>query len=145
MQPASGFGDQPRRNWRSVYGDIDSPMFMFSGSADILVSGSWVRRGFNALSARSEAYYWEKSGSVHIPVPNRETVEVGIPWFRWKLLGDQDACEAFYDVRSDFSWSVKEEQNTVQCGEGGSRIGGGGNDGLGGDSRGWGWWSNLGR
>ena len=65
MQPASGFGTQPSRRWQSVYGDIKSPIFMFSGNSstgfanstllgigvgDGLVAISWVNQGYDALS-----------------------------------------------------------------------------------------------
>ncbi|HET9958869.1 MAG TPA: hypothetical protein VFQ61_30465, partial [Polyangiaceae bacterium] len=87
MQPASGFGAQPRgTTWRALYGSIRSPMFMFSGlGSDGLVSQSWVQSAYNATNAQEEAYFWAKSGSRHIPVPNSETQQVAVPWFRWKL------------------------------------------------------------
>ena len=45
MEPASGFGTQPTGGtWQSIYGKIKSPMFMFSGTADMLVSEAWVGR-----------------------------------------------------------------------------------------------------
>jgi len=117
MQPASGFGAQPRsRSWQSVYRNIKSPMFMFSGTADILVSESWVQRAFNALSPTVEAYNWSRQGSTHIPVPNNETAEIGVPWFRWKLLGDESACRRFYTLRSGSAWDVEDEQNARTCG-----------------------------
>jgi hypothetical protein len=133
MQPASGFGETPWGGWRPRYASIESPMFMFSGSADILVSRSWVQDGFDALSDNVEAYFWEKRGSAHIPVPDLDAAEVGIPWFRWKLLGDQDACEDFYALRGSRSWTIEDEQNTVSCGADPS---GDGSDGNGGG----GWW-----
>ena len=47
-----------------------------------LVSEGWVSRGFNALSDSVEAYNWSARGSTHIPTPQDETAEVGVPWFR---------------------------------------------------------------
>jgi hypothetical protein len=115
MQPASGFGVQPRGGWQAVYDNIDSPMFMFSGTLDILVSESWVQEAFEALDDSVEAYNWSAWGSTHIPLPKVETAEVGIPWFRWKLLGDTDACREFYHLRSSLLWSVSDEQNAQPC------------------------------
>jgi hypothetical protein len=116
MQPASGFGTQPRGvSWQTLYGRIKSPMFMFSGTADILVSASWVRRGFNALNDSTEAYNWSARGATHIPTPNSETIEVAIPWFRWKLLGDNRACQAFKSLRGGFRWSQSQVQNEAPC------------------------------
>ena len=116
MQPASGFGTQPSGgSWQSVYAKIKSPMFMFSGTADILVSASWVARGFDALNDGIEAYNWSAQGATHIPVPNRETMEVSVPWFRWKLLGDQKACAAFKALKSGGRWRQVKAQNEKAC------------------------------
>jgi hypothetical protein len=41
-------------------------------------------------------------------------MEVGVPWFRWKLLGDQAACMAFKGlIGSD--WTSVQEQNPTDC------------------------------
>lgn len=138
MQPASGFGTNPWGGWRPRYASIESPMFMFSGSADILVSSSWVQDGFDALNDGVEAYFWEKRGSTHIPVPDLDAAEVGIPWFRWKLLGDKDACEDFYALRNSLSWTVQDEQNIVGCAA--SPSGDGGNGASTDDGGGWWIW-----
>jgi hypothetical protein len=116
MQPASGYGAQPRGgSWQQVYSRIRSPMFMFSGTRDFLVSASWVRRGFEALDDDTEAYNWSARGSTHIPTPNAETIEVAIPWFRWKLLGDSRACERFKSLRNGITWSQRQVQNEADC------------------------------
>ncbi|MET0344100.1 MAG: hypothetical protein ABW252_24005 [Polyangiales bacterium] len=116
MEPASGFGTQPRGgSWQSVYAKIKSPMFMFSGTADILVSQGWVRQGFAALADSVEAYHWSASGATHIPVPNGETQQVSVPWFRWKLLGDQDACKAFFALETGTRWNKVQSQNEAKC------------------------------
>ena len=115
MQPASGFGSQPRGGWQNVYSKIKSPMFMFSGTADILVSQSWVRQGFAALNDSVEAYHWSASGSTHIPTPNAETAEVAVPWFRWKLLGDKAACQRFKQLEAGARWSQVQAQNAKTC------------------------------
>jgi len=45
MEPASGFGAQPTGGtWQEVYAKIKSPMFMFSGTMDVLVSESWCSK-----------------------------------------------------------------------------------------------------
>jgi hypothetical protein len=116
MEPASGFGSQPAgTTWEAVYAKIKSPMFMFSGTADILVSAAWVRRAFTALDDSVEAYNWAAVGAVHVPTPQSETIEVGIPWFRWKLLGDKKACEAFKALPMGGNWRVTGEQNATDC------------------------------
>jgi hypothetical protein len=118
MQPASGFGAQPRgTTWRALYGGLKSPMFMFSGlRTDGLVSQSWVRSAYDATSATEEAYFWARSGSSHIPVPNTETQQVAIPWFRWKLLGDIAACRAFKALPTkDGAWRPVASKNEKAC------------------------------
>lgn len=116
MQPASGYGDQPDQgSWQEIYAQIRSPMFIFSGTSDTVVSRSWVERGFDALDDSVEAYHWVKEGGQHIPVPNGEERQISIPWFRWKLLGDQDACRAFKDIRNEQTWSEAAVQNEASC------------------------------
>jgi hypothetical protein len=116
MEPASGFGAQPSGgSWQQVYAKITSPMFMFSGTSDGLVSESWVMQGFDALSDTIEAYNWSAVGATHIPVPNSETMEVGVAWFRWKLLGDQAACQAFKGLDGAGNWNSVAEQNAAPC------------------------------
>ncbi len=118
MEPASGFGAQPATGtWQQVYAKIKSPMFMFSAvGTDGLVSQSWVQQAFDALSKSTEAYFWAKSGATHIPVPNGEEQEISIPWFRWKLLGDQKACEAFKAIpKANTAWQEVKKQNEAPC------------------------------
>jgi len=117
MEPASGFGAQPPTGtWQQVYSRIRSPMFMFSGQgSDGLVSQVWVQDGFNALDDSIEAYHWSKAGATHIPVPNGEEMQISIPWFRWKLLGDQTACRAFKEIRNEPAWLEAAVQNEQPC------------------------------
>ncbi len=118
MQPASGFGTQPRgTTWRALYKGLKAPMFMFSGlRTDGLVSQSWVRSAYDATSPTEEAYFWARSGSSHIPVPNNETQQVAVPWFRWKLLGDQAACRAFKALpTTDNAWRPVASKNERAC------------------------------
>jgi hypothetical protein len=118
MQPASGFGAQPTSgSWQSLYATINSPFFMFSGlGTDGLVSQGWVQSAFDALDDSVEAYFWAKSGGTHIPVPNGEEMQISIAWFRWKLLGDQEACRAFKGIpMMDSTWVVVDEKNQGEC------------------------------
>ena len=122
MQPASGFGTQPSDlgSWQSVYAKIKSPMFMFSGTADILVSQAWVVSAFNALADTVEAYHWSGAGSTHIPTPQNEAADLAVPWFRWKLLGDNAACKRFFELKtrpgkSGMRWTEVKSQNPQMC------------------------------
>jgi predicted alpha/beta-hydrolase family hydrolase len=116
MEPASGFGDRPAGgSWQSVYAKIKSPMFMFSGTSDTLVSAAWVAQGFAALDDGIEAYNWSARGATHIPTPQTETMEVSIPWFRWKLLGDKAACMAFQALKGAGRWTETKSQNAKGC------------------------------
>ena len=122
MEPASGFGTQPAGgSWQSIYAKIKSPMFMFSGdsaggTSDGLVSIAWVQQGFDALSKTIEAYHWTGVGATHIPTPVLQEQEVSIPWFRWKLLGDNAACQFFKKMPDDKTkWKVQKEQNAAPC------------------------------
>jgi hypothetical protein len=116
MEPASGFGTQPAGgSWQSVYKKIKSPMFMFSGTADMLVSEGWVQQGFEALDPSIEAYWWSANGATHIPVPNDPEMQVSIPWFRWKLLGDKAACAFFKKMPDGDGWDERKKQNDKPC------------------------------
>jgi predicted alpha/beta-hydrolase family hydrolase len=116
MQPASGFGEQPSGgSWQQVYAKIKSPMFMFSGTADVLVSESWVQQAFTALSDSIEAYWWSGVGATHIPTPQEHQQLVQISWFRWKLLGDGKACEFFKKLPDGDKWDKRKTQNEKAC------------------------------
>jgi dienelactone hydrolase len=116
MQPASGFGEQPPGgSWQSMYAKIKSPMFMFSGTADVLVSESWVSQAFSALDDSIEAYWWSANGATHIPTPQEPTMQVGVSWFRWKLLGDKAACAAFKKLPDGDGWDERKSQHPVDC------------------------------
>lgn len=116
IEPASGYGAQPVGGWQTWYARIRSPMFMFSGlGTDGLVSQSWVQLGFNALSDGTEAYFWAASGATHVPPPNGLTNQVAIPWFRWKLLGDPNACRAFQALATTSPWRTIDVQNAQAC------------------------------
>lgn len=114
MEPAHGYGDAPA-NYASLYAQIRSPIFMFNGSSDSLVSSSWVSQGFNALDDGIEAYWYEAVGAAHIPIPTRWTEESTVAWFRWKLLGDTQACEYFKNMPNTSDWDFQDSQNETEC------------------------------
>jgi hypothetical protein len=115
MEPASGFGAQPSKGpWASIYGMIKSPMFMFSGTADALVAAPWVGSAYGAMG-EIEAYWWSAIGATHVPTPDAHTQQVAIPWFRWKLLGDKKACEAFKALPDGDQWDAVDSKNEAPC------------------------------
>ena len=70
----------------------------------------------DALDDSVEAYHWSKAGGSHIPVPNGEEMQLSIPWFRWKLLGDNEGCKAFKAIReTDSTWEEAAVQNEAPC------------------------------
>jgi len=131
MEPASGYGTQPNgQTWQQSYGKVTSPVFMFSGNSstgfsnsallglttgDGLVAISWVNEGFSALSESIEAYHWLAVGATHIPTPVGPEQQMSIPWFRWKLLGDQGACMYLKQMPNGDDWEVQKEQNPEDC------------------------------
>jgi hypothetical protein len=120
MEPASGFGTQPSGGtWQSIYGQIKSPMFMFSGTADMLVSAAWVGQAYSAMNPKNEVYWWSATGATHIPVPNVPEEQVSIPWFRWKLLGDSAACKFFKAIPGNSmispGWTKVMSENEAPC------------------------------
>jgi hypothetical protein len=118
MEPASGFGTQPMGGtWQSLYAGIKSPMFMFSGlGTDGLVSQTWVQQAYDATSKTEEAYFWTAMGATHIPVPNAQEEEISVPWFRWKLLGDQKACAFFKAIPMTHTvWVEAASKNAQPC------------------------------
>ena len=120
MEPASGFGDQPSGGtWQQVYGEIKSPMFMFSGTADMLVSAAWVGEAYSAMNPKNEVYWWSATGATHIPTPQVPEEQVSIPWFRWKLLGDNAACKFFKAMPGNSmispGWTKEMSENEKPC------------------------------
>jgi hypothetical protein len=92
-------------------------MFMFSGlGTDGLVSQAWVQQAYDATSKTEEAYFWTAQGATHIPVPNAQEEEISIPWFRWKLLGDAQACTYFKSIpQRNTIWAEVASKNVQQC------------------------------
>jgi hypothetical protein len=120
MEPASGFGTQPSGGtWQQVYGKIVSPMFMFSGTSDMLVSAAWVGQAYSAMNPKNEVYWWSATGATHIPTPQVPEEQVSIPWFRWKLLGDNAACKFFKAMPGNSmispGWTKQMSENEAPC------------------------------
>jgi hypothetical protein len=90
---------------------------MFSGlGTDGLVAQTWVQQAYDATSKTEEAYFWTAAGATHIPVPNGQEEEISIPWFRWKLLGDQKACEYFKGIpKMNTAWAEVASKNVQAC------------------------------
>jgi hypothetical protein len=118
MEPASGIGSAlTDGTWQEVYAKIESPMFMFSAlGTDGLVSQAWVQQAYDALSPTEEAYFWTANGATTVPVPNGEEREISIPWFRWKLLGDQKACAFFKAIpMTNTKWAEVASKSSTPC------------------------------
>lgn len=111
-----GFGDSPY-NWEDYYEQITSPISMFNGSRDGLVSATWVRSGYNALPNSLEKAWYEAVGAGHMtPIPQSYASEFGLAWFRWHLLGDTAACEYFKAMPgASFDWRHMETDNLSAC------------------------------
>ena len=114
MEPEVGTGST-NGNWMEAHAMIDSPMLIANGSEDALVSESWVRDGYEALSDTTEAYWYEASGAPHIPVPAAWMQEAAVAWFRWKLLGDNGACSYVHAMPDGDDWDLQEQQNAADC------------------------------
>lgn len=116
IEPAHGFGNAPI-NWQSYYSQIQSPVSMFNGSRDGLVSAIWVRSGYLALDDNLEKVWYEAVGAGHMtPVPQDYASEFGLAWFRWQLLGDASACHYFKDMPNTSSyWRLQEADNLSSC------------------------------
>jgi hypothetical protein len=112
-EPSSGDGSHP--DWKAAFARVKSPMFIFSGSADMLVSEAWVQQSYDALNDTVEAYWWSAVGATHIPVPLAAIDQVSVAWFRWKLLGDQRACAYFQKLPDGEGWDTRKQQNVQAC------------------------------
>ncbi len=116
IEPAHGYGDSPY-NWDDLYAQIYSPISMFNGSSDGLVSASWVSDGYDELPSNLEKAWYEAVGASHMtPIPQSYASEMGLAWFRWKLLGDSNACEYFKNMPDDSrDWDLQETDNLSSC------------------------------
>jgi hypothetical protein len=113
-EPAIGSGSHAA-NYQAAFPKIASPLFLFNGSADMLVSKSWVQQAFDVLSDGTEAYWYEAQGATHVPVPIRYIQESALMFFRWKLLGDKQACEAFKALPRGADWKLMQQQAERDC------------------------------
>ena len=108
IQPAHGMN---RSTYTSEYPIINSPIFMFSGSADTVVPKAWVGRGYDLLN--TETYWFEAVGATHINM-NSWAKESAVPWFGCKLLNNQQACTAFLSLAETEKWKELNSKNTEQ-------------------------------
>ena len=116
LAPESGFGSQPPSgSWRDAYAALKSPMFLISGSADALVSEAWVGESFDALGDAVEGYWFSAVDAPHIPIPLDRIQPASVAWFRWKLLGDKNACEVFKALPGAGEWETVQEKNAEPC------------------------------
>jgi len=112
--PEHGFvGTVP--DWAELYGEIESPVFMFNGSEDMVAPAQLVGQGLDQLSAETEVTWYEAKGASHVPVPSQWIEESAVAWFRWKLLGDRDACTYWKAMPEDDAWDMKAETNAAPC------------------------------
>ncbi len=115
-----GHGSEPdlagiAPSWQETYAKVASPIFIFNGSADQLVSEGATREHMDALPAGIEAYWYEGTGAPHIPVPTRWMNESMVAWFRWKLVDDAAACEYFHAMPDSDDWDLQEQRNPSGC------------------------------
>jgi len=116
MEPASGFGAQPTGGtWQEVYAKIKSPMFMFSGTMDVLVSESWVQQAYDAMPRRMRSTGGRRSARHTFLPPWDRNKQISIPWFRWKLLGDNAACVFFKKMPDGPDWDERMSENQQPC------------------------------
>jgi hypothetical protein len=102
-------------DWAELYGEIKSPVFMFNGSEDTLVSEQRVGLGLDHLSSETEITWYEATGAAHVPVPNQWIQESAVVWFRWKLLDDRNACAYWKAMPEGDAWDMKAETNAAPC------------------------------
>jgi hypothetical protein len=102
--PVSGSGAVA--NYKELFAMVESPVFMFNGSADMLLPVSWVRESYGPL--QSEKWWYEAEGAMSIPVPARWMQESAVVWFRWKLLGDAIAGDYFKNMPNGMDWHLQQ-------------------------------------
>jgi hypothetical protein len=88
---------------------------MFNGSEDMLAPAQLVGQGLDHFSAETEVTWYEATGAPHVPVPNRWIQESAVAWFRYKLLGDRDACAYWKAMPEGDVWDIRAETNAVPC------------------------------
>lgn len=103
IAPQFGSGNVP--DWMTQLAHIESPVFMFNGSEDFLVSAQSVRSGYELIT--SEKYWYEATGALHIPIPVSWASESAVVFFRWKLLGDDVAGDYFKHMPDSDRWDLQ--------------------------------------
>lgn len=102
-------------DWAGLYGAVESPVFMFNGSDDMLAPAELVGQGLDHLSAETEVTWYEATGAAHVPLPYPWLQESAVAWFRWKLLDDLDACAYWKSMPESDAWEMKAESNAAPC------------------------------
>lgn len=109
IQPAHGMN---RPDYREEYKSIKSPVFIMSGSADFIVSDSWIESGYQALN--TETYWYSAQGISHFN-PENSAKNTAVAFFRWKLLDEQDGAEYIEHLTSSSQpWTLVSSKNTKQ-------------------------------
>ena len=105
IEPAHGMN---RNTWQGEYPQIKSPVFMFSGSNDTLVSSDWVGWGYGLLN--SETVWFEAEGATHFN-PHGWAMSSSVAWFRWKLLDDNKAGSTLMGYPNNQYWNAVASKN----------------------------------
>jgi hypothetical protein len=116
--PMSGAGTMDGPPWMSEYARVRAPMFMFNDSPGGLVPASTVQAAFDALDDGVEAYWYEASGATDLPIPTAWIEESSVAWFRWKLLGDAQACQHVKRMPEGDQWDLRKSQAEIDCASG---------------------------
>jgi hypothetical protein len=70
------------------------------------------------MSNTVEKYFYGKSGANHITSINTDANDLMVSWFRWKLLGDKEACEYFKAIpKTQRAWQLIAKKNEKPCDE----------------------------
>jgi hypothetical protein len=114
LGPSHGNGTAGEPSWIEAYGQIDAPGLMISTEGG-LVSEMWVGEAFEHVPATTELYQYKAVGASDIPIALEHMNESIVPWFRWKLLGDRDACEYFKAMPDSEAWDLVRAANAADC------------------------------
>lgn len=98
IMPAHGMN---RLSYSSEYPLIRAPVFIMSGSTDAIVSDSWIDLGYGPL--KTETLWYQAVGVGHMG-PNEPASPTSVAYFRWKLLGDQNAAEYIRSLDTMPGW-----------------------------------------
>jgi hypothetical protein len=84
IQPAHGMS---RASYTSEYPQVKSPIFIMSGSVDMIVNDAWIEKGYSIL--KTETLWYRAMGIGHMDHHNT-AMSSTVAYFRWKLLGDPE-------------------------------------------------------